>query len=311
MKVSFGIINYNRLFYLKSCAESLMESVGDYSDVEFICIDDNSKEDGTKEYLQTLKDRGWTVINQENHRQSSKQDIGAIKQVIDEFSAALNLFNETATGDLIVPLQGDMQFVRKDWIDDYVELFEESEDVFAVMLDAQRRIRLNASNYTDKRTSSNNSFAVHLGRAIPGSGDCMYRKEDVDHIGGWHTGESDNAEDIFTNMVDAVFYGKKKVFVPWKPVSIGIFTDPRGTNGRVRGNKRYGVYWEALKDNLYYDWIPEEKFSEASLLHRPLSIEELAAAHGNWSLPIDSFGNWKKNPINWPVEDNVPFEVIT
>ena len=36
MKVSFGIINYNRLFYLKSCAESLMESVKGYDNVEFI-----------------------------------------------------------------------------------------------------------------------------------------------------------------------------------------------------------------------------------------------------------------------------------
>ena len=43
MKVTFGIINYNRLFYLKSCAESLMQSVEDYDgEVEFICIDDNS-----------------------------------------------------------------------------------------------------------------------------------------------------------------------------------------------------------------------------------------------------------------------------
>ena len=64
MKVSFGIINYNRLFYLKSCAESLMASVEDYKNVEFICIDDNSKEPGTQEYLNSLSDRGWKVINQ-------------------------------------------------------------------------------------------------------------------------------------------------------------------------------------------------------------------------------------------------------
>ena len=105
MKISFGIINYNRLFYLKSCAESLMESVEDYDgELEFICIDDNSKEPGTQEYLQTLKDRGWTVINQEEHRQAEKQSIGEVKHVIDEFSAALNLFHQTATGEYIVPL---------------------------------------------------------------------------------------------------------------------------------------------------------------------------------------------------------------
>ena len=83
MKVSFGIINYNRLFYLKSCAESLMESVKDYPDVEFICIDDNSREPGTQEYLQSLKDRGWIVVNQENYRKLTKKSIHAIKDVID------------------------------------------------------------------------------------------------------------------------------------------------------------------------------------------------------------------------------------
>ena len=67
MKISFGIVNYNRLFHLKSCAESLMQSIEDYEgEVEFICIDDNSKEPGTKEYLETLSERGWKVINQED-----------------------------------------------------------------------------------------------------------------------------------------------------------------------------------------------------------------------------------------------------
>ena len=63
-KITFGIVNYNRLHYLKSCAESLMQSIQEQKDVQLICIDDNSKESGTKEYLQTLADRGWTVINQ-------------------------------------------------------------------------------------------------------------------------------------------------------------------------------------------------------------------------------------------------------
>ena len=84
MKVSFGIINYNRLFYLKSCAESLMESVKGYDNIEFICIDDNSKEEGTKEYLKSLEDRGWKIINQEDRRNSPKQEIGIVKQLIDE-----------------------------------------------------------------------------------------------------------------------------------------------------------------------------------------------------------------------------------
>ena len=96
--------------------------------------------------------------------------------------------------------------------------------------------------------------------------------------------------------------------MPWVPASVAIYTDPRGTMGRVRGNTRYGVYWEALDNNLYYKWIDQDRIK--SFEHRPLSIEEVAIANGDWELPIDKSGNWKKNPINWPYEKNVPHEVI-
>tara|TARA_R100000008_G_C3559161_1_gene155055 strand:+ start:76 stop:1008 length:933 start_codon:yes stop_codon:yes gene_type:complete len=309
MKISFGVINYNRLFYLKSCAESLMESVKDYDgEVEFICIDDNSKEKGTKEYLQILKDRGWTVINQEDVRTSEKKDIGVVKDVIDEFSSALNIFLETATGEYIAPLQGDMQFVRKGWLDDYVNLFKSRDDVFAVALDAQRRVRLEGSHFTKHTKHGNNIFAVNIGKIISGAGDCFYNRMDVKSMGGWHVGTDINAEDLFTHTAKETF-PQKHIYVPWIPPSVVIFTDPRGTNGRVRGNKRYGLYWEALKDNLYYKWVDanEKKINKS----RPLSIEDLVAANGEWELPIDENGNWKKNPINWPInEADVPCEVI-
>ena len=241
MKVSFGIINYNRLFYLKSCAESLMESVKDYPDVEFICIDDNSREPGTQEYLQSLKDRGWIVVNQENYRKLTKKSIHAIKDVIDEFSSALNLFYQLSTGDLLAPLQVDMQFIRKDWLNEYVNLFNERDDVFAIMFDAQRRVRLENSRFK-KIEIGNDIFAVEEGRGIPGAGDCLYSREVLNAVGGWHVGLQNNAEEIFTEMGGSVFNNSKQIYVPWLPTSAVIFTDPRGTNGRVRGNKRYGDY---------------------------------------------------------------------
>ena len=310
MKVSFGIVNYNRLFYLKSCAETLMESVKDYDgEIEFICIDDNSKEPGTQEYLQTLADRGWAVINQEDHRQKAKKDIGEIQDVIDEFSAALNLFFETSTGEIIAPLQGDMQFIRKGWLQEYISLFEEREDVFAAMFDAQRKVRLDHRSYDKVVVGDGATFAVQAGRIIPGAGDCFYRREYVDKIGAWHIDQESNAEDIFSVMADQVFYGSKKVYVPWFPVSIAIYTDPRGTMGRVRGNVRYGLYWEALTDNRYYEWVKQNDFK--FLNERPLSIEEVASPNGDWEMPVDENGNWKKNPIRWPIEkENVPCEII-
>lgn len=309
MRVSFGIINYNRLFYLKSCAETLMESVADYENVEFICIDDDSKEPGTQEYLQTLKNRGWKVINQQDRREKSKQAIGEIKHVIDEFSSALNIFLEESTGEIIAPLQGDMQFIRKGWIGEYVSLFQERDDVFAVMLDAQRKIRLLNSSF-QKIETKKGTFAIQAGRNIPGAGDCFYRKDLVKTIGGWHINKKNNAENLFTLLGRDIFYNKKKTFIPWLPVSIAIYTDPRGTNGRVRGDKRYGLYWEALKDNQYYQWVDQDRLKNNKLVDRPYAIEDLVIANGDWELPIDENGFWKKNPINWPLEDNVSFETI-
>ena len=50
MKVSFGIVNYNRLFYLKSCLESIVDCTFDYPNTEIIDVDNASVEEGTDEY---------------------------------------------------------------------------------------------------------------------------------------------------------------------------------------------------------------------------------------------------------------------
>jgi len=309
MKITIGMINYNRLFYLKSCVESLMQSIEDYNgEIELICIDDNSKEKGTEEYLQNLSERGWKIINQEDHRTKTKADIKEVKDLIDEYSAALNILHQESTGDLIVPLQGDMQFVRKNWLQDYVSLFSERDDVFVAVLDAQRKVRLDRAYFTNHTKHGNNIFVVNPSRIVPGAGDCFYKREYLDEMGGWKVGENNNSEDLFTQTANKMF-PDKKVFMPWLPVSIAIYTDPRGTMGRVRGNSRYGLYWEALKDNMYYEWV-DLKDLEVST-RRPLSIEEMAVANGDWELPVDKQGNWKKNPINWPAEtENVPCETI-
>ena len=284
MKVSFGIINYNRLFYLKSCAESLMKSVEDYPDVEFLCIDDSSTEPGTKEYLKSLEDKGWTIIDQKSAREK-KPDVDYDDVThIGPFAEALNIFKDNATGDLIAPLQGDMQFVKKGWLKSYVELFKERSDVFSIMFDAQRKVRLE-SKYYEKYKVKNEMFATEAGRVIGGAGDVMLKKEYVDAIGGW------NAEDNFRLSVAKMFQGEKKIFMPWQPPAIVITTDKTGTNARVRNGKRYGDYWEA-DNSLYYSWVEYDKLEKNEF--RPYSIEELAIPNGDWELPLDTDGNWKK-----------------
>ena len=54
-KVSFGLVNCNRLFYLKSCLESLIYCTEDYDNKEFLVVDNASVEKGTEEYLEQLR----------------------------------------------------------------------------------------------------------------------------------------------------------------------------------------------------------------------------------------------------------------
>ena len=83
----------------------------------------------------------------------------------------------------------------------------------------------------------------------------------------------------------------------WIPPAVLIATDPRGTNARVRNGRRYGMYWEAKSDNLYYKWFDDSSLRlnpEWYSRHFPMSIEEVTLPNGDWDLPIDSMGNWKK-----------------
>tara|TARA_Y100001963_G_C6699734_1_gene408862 strand:+ start:215 stop:1090 length:876 start_codon:yes stop_codon:yes gene_type:complete len=290
-----------------------MKSIEDYGDeVELVCIDDNSKEPGTKEYLDSLSARGWKVIDHETYRQKKqnrqKKDIQNVQNVIDEFSDALNIFLKESTGDIIAPLQGDMEFVIKGWLPDYVALFKNRKDAFAASFDAQRKIRLQSDSYDNHTKQGNNIFAVKNQKIISGAGNCFYRRECLQKMGGWKINQKNNAEDLFTITANQMF-PRMRLYVPWVPVSIAIYTDPRGTCGRVRGNKRIGLYWEALSDNRYYQWVDQKTFKICK--SRPVSIEEMAKPNGDWKLPLDADGSWKKNPINWPTEtENIAIETI-
>tara|TARA_R110000824_G_scaffold157392_2_gene330843 strand:- start:755 stop:1126 length:372 start_codon:yes stop_codon:yes gene_type:complete len=80
--------------------------------------------------------------------------------------------------------------------------------------------------------------------------------------------------------------------------AVAIFTDKRGTNARVRGNKRYGDYWAPKESFKYYKIRTLEEMKKISVNSElPIGIEKTAIAIG-WDLPIDGLGNWKKNPID-------------
>ena len=308
MKVTVGIVNYNRLFYLKSCAKSLIESTKDFDNIEFMCVDDNSSEPGTDNFLKTLSDSGWKVFNQQEYRDGEKKHSDSYNDHDHAFAFfdALNLMFERSHGDLFIPLQGDMQFIRRGWLQEYVDLFTEKENILSATLDAQRRVRLSNSRYEKIQIKDKITFAYESNRRVSAAGDCVFRSSVIEEIGGWTSSSSfSTPEDNFRSNFENKYGTENRVCVPWLPPSAIIWTDFRGINARVRGDKRYGDYWQA-KDDIYYEWNTDGAFN---FLERPASIEELVRANDDWNLPVDENGNWKK--LNADQTDLNNYEIIS
>jgi len=309
-KVTFGIVNCNRFYYLKSCFESIVETTSEYRDKEFIIVDNASSEPGTDQYLKDLESQGARVFRNEK------------RDPANEFAKGLNTICREATGDFIIPLQGDMQFILNGWLTEYVDFYQKNIDIIGcISLDAQRRLTHDSHFRSMSQFIGEGSikFCADLERPpFSGAADCMYSRKMIDIFYPWNE-ENQNHEgtlDSETSMLQKVSMMRSNPQFPYKelycvvpsiPASIAIYTDSRGTNARVRGNKRYGEYWPAKGErSKYYETI---SIDEAVLRFSsfPVSIEDIANPIG-WSAPIDENGSWMKNPIRPESADKNDFE---
>lgn len=300
MKVTFGIINCNRLHYLRSCCESLLASLENtIVDWEMIVIDNASIEENTLEYLSSLEINNKVCVFKFDKRDPS-----------NEFARGLNKLIELSSGELICPLQGDTQFVIVgDWLKYYVEFFQKFHDAIGcIAIDAQRRetIRNEMHSLQEVHCNSVFPFVVNSSRPpVAGAGDVFYRKALIEKIGGWsennlhHEGGQDSETEFLRRVAAKQATGEISTNLlhvqPIFPVACCIYTDPRGTNARVRGNRRYGQYWPAKESFTYYKMSP---MWSTPRIHVgiPNSIEQVAIPIG-FDAPLDAQGMWKKNPI--------------
>lgn len=297
-KVTLGVINCNRLHYLKSCLESLIYCTDDYPNKEIFLVDNASIEEGTDQYLLEKEKQGIKVIRQKN------------RDPANEFAKAVNLITSESSGDFLCQLQGDMQFVIKGgWLEQYVSFYSKYlNHTGCICLDAQRTVRINnQSRWSQKFHSEEYPFLYDSSRlAFCCSADVMYSRQSLDFMGQFSQSNEGhekgvNSEDDMRqrlrskieNIDDFQVYHAMPLISP----AVAIYTDARGTNARVRGNRRYGDYWAPKKEFMYYEITNYEdiiaKFSNREF---PVGIEEMAIPIG-WEKPIDENGNWKKNPI--------------
>jgi glycosyltransferase involved in cell wall biosynthesis len=293
--VTFGIVNCNRLHYLRSCFESLYDTTADYREREFIVVDNASTETGTDAYLTLLEVRGVKVVR------------NAQRDPANEFAKGLNTICELAQGEFIAPLQGDMQFTVIGWLPEYVKFYQQTPDTTGCMaMDAQRRIRhiQHSPSMSEFIGPGRIKFSYDSKRPpFSGAGDVLYSRKWVQKFYPWniknqnHEGTLDSETSMLQKSLSIREAEGINIFcaVPSVPVSIAIYTDARGTNARVRGNKRYGDYWPPKIDYRYYEL---QTIDEAvrSAVSCPASIEEVAKPIG-WSPLLDRDGNWLKNPI--------------
>jgi len=290
------MVNCNRLFYLKSCFESLVECTQDYPNKEIIIIDNASVEKGTKEYLNSIKSDNVKIHTTKERDPSN------------EYARGLNTIYELSDGEFVVPLEGDLQFIVKGgWLKEYVDFFNQNRELTgSISLDAQRTIRLSSGQYLFPRKQPKYKFVYsRASHPISGAGDAMYSRDLLDKMYPWVTENSshEGGGDCETKMLQKIdkILGDKKattyLAVPIFPVCAAIYTDPRGTNARIRGNKRYGQYWAPKESFKYYKiWDYEKTLELSSDKDIPFGIEFAADPIG-WKKPLDTQGNWLKNPI--------------
>jgi len=297
--VTVGIVNCNRLHYLKSCLESFLECTNDYPDKEVIIVDNASVEEGTEEYLNEKKSQGAKIFRMPERDPSN------------ELARALNTIVRESSGKYLVLLQGDMQFiVRGGWLREYVDLYEKSPDIGCITLDAQRRVTIQGSSLSQPVSFSRYKFVADFSRPrTSGAADVMYSRAVLSSLGPWSekNDQHEYSGDSETKMLQRIETLSNQnpnlnwlTVLPIYPVSVAIYTDSRGTNARIRGDRRYGDYWPPKVGHQYYEI---KNFEDVTALEDyrgrqlPYSIEAVTVAVGDWKLPKDEAGMWKKNPI--------------
>ena len=161
--VTFGIVNCNRLYYLKSCLESFLFCTQDYPNKEIIIVDNASIEEGTEEYLKEKENQGFKIIR------NSKRDPS------NEFARGLNRVWRESKGEYVIITQGDMQFILKNkWLHRYVELFQANQqNIGCITFDAQRKVTNESHRFSNMLALKDFGFIADSSK----TGSCLLRTE--------------------------------------------------------------------------------------------------------------------------------------
>ena len=313
-ELTIGIVSCNRLFYLRALVESIRACLPVHR-LECIVVDNASIEPGLLDYLRSV-DFVRPVMRPSRSPST-------------EAAEALNTILEQARAPRVLLLSDDVQFIVSGaaWLDAVLELGTAHPWLGSIMPIALRRVTL--SRYFDGSFGHRLFPSLIPTRLAASNGvgvACFPRRElgithsalGVTPLAIWKTigpfrtsgarqtvqdAGAGTENDVVRRYRDAGLRLRKALLQ--RPVIAEIITDSNGTQARIRGNRRYGSYFEPPEGTFYYRIRREADASTQPLHGSAVPFEEAVEAIG-FSLPIDQHGNRLKNPLG----ANDPFEWI-
>lgn len=312
--VTFGLLSWNRLHYLKATLESARECI-QYPNLEWIVSDNQSTEPGLRDYLDSQDWIDSCIYKQQTHAE------------------AMNQLVEMASGKYLFIWPEDVQFVVEgDWLLDIVEILENNQDIGSVGLNGIRQCTLRdffCSGWKSQvrrgiqdlcrfkkirrprtMTSSRGFSMRSLGGATPGicgSGIPTITRTSIwKTLGGWKFSaqgaslidSSLGAEDYMVDRFNKSGMPLQMAILD-KPVAADIITDPTGCKAKVRGDYRFGVYMPPPVSPYYYE-IRKLSDLDSCKDGMPLSFFDVVNPIG-FTVPRDEHGDHLKSALNTSV----------
>ena len=303
IKITIGIISYNRKKYIRSLLTSL-ECVKEDKDIQVVVIDNGSTEDGLIDML-----KNFDVIDDLH--------LGKRRDWINDEYIAKNKMIEMATGDVLFSMQDDRQLIGTP---EYLKLYCQDlldSGIPSMNVDAVRLSTLSSRSSSEQCLQSQKTgcrYWVDLNNHFATTGLFLMRplKELGPYPVDWPVEKSywGRSEDVYDEWIHKKYSNAVIAIIAQVPLTAGVWNDSRGGASFIRGNKRYGEYEEAVDESgLYYKMLNNKKIKELMLLNRPQGFVDVCSPIG-WNFAKDEFGDQKKYGQNRILIEG-PFETIS
>jgi glycosyltransferase involved in cell wall biosynthesis len=287
IKLTIGVISYNRKKYMKSLLKSL-EYIKDDSEIQVVVVDNGSTEEGLVEMLKS------SDVIDDLH-------LGEKKNWINDEYIAKNKITDLCRGDVLFSMQDDRQLlVTSKYLKLYAQDLLESH-IPTMGVDAVRRItvssRVDPKNcLVSQKTGC--KYWINLNNKVGTTG--LFIVDVLREMGpypvDWPVEKEywGRSEDVFNEMIWSKYPGKCVSIRSHIPLVAGVWNDPRGGQAFIRGDTRYGVYLDAPdKSGLYYEMLIDHELDTMMKFKNPLSFVEVCKPIG-WKYAKDETGDQKK-----------------